>query len=74
MECKTQLICEPLPQSGLLGHYPDTSDRDTDNTDENKVARSGATTIDLIFNVSGCIIFESSVDKKNKVIFHIQKN
>ena len=35
MEYKTQLISEPLPQSGLLGHYPDTSDRDSDNTDEN---------------------------------------
>jgi hypothetical protein len=35
MGYKTQLICKPFPQSGLLGHYPDTSDRDTNNTDEN---------------------------------------
>ena len=34
MEYKTQLIFEPLPQ-WLLGHYPDTSDSDSDNTDEN---------------------------------------
>ena len=35
MGYKTHLICKPFPKSGLLGHYPDTSDRDTNNTDEN---------------------------------------
>ena len=44
-----------------------------DNIQLNQVTQSGATTIVLIFNVSGYIIilviFETSIDNKNKVVF-----